>query len=700
MRSSARVSERLTAFLPKVLPLLALLLLWTLLAFTGLYWGGAKIYESSWLFYVSSALWLVLGAHAVLAWFQGRRMGDWVDLSVFAFLVYAAAWYHFTPIEFLARMEGLWVLTYAAVFLSVRYVFPQRGWLVALLAGFLVVALVCCGFALSKFGQAVYPIWGEERPDYGVRISGFFGCPNHFGNYMVMGALVAVVLAGIQSFPWVLRICLFYISGVLTFGVFLSLSRGSYAAWLTGMLVVAAVFFFRSMWGWIWKLGVGAAVAAAIAGGFVFNEAAVSRGSNMLHDDFRFELFPEAWRIWLMKPVFGHGPGTFDYVHLQNQGPTFQSRAYFPHNDYLNTLCDYGAVGLVLVLLFVVLLVLAFRPPRESTRTERQEELALLGWAATAAMLVHSMVDFNFHIPACGIAFFSIVAVASSRTDRQQRAPLCLPLNFPIAGMALAAVFVLVSQTWKLREAKRVFPFSDDGLVELAPERLMLLVAAARQWDPSSPTITVRAADALRVRVARVEMEINRLRRSATPSEAEAARMEELLKLRQEMGEDALELYKLGREANPMDDALQIKRGMVLDLLDRPQEAYLFYQQAMQKQPHNRFFVHVLGFHFLRAGNLARAKECFREALSISTGRRERNKETLEQARQALQMIERFEKQQDLPVPSGQPAPPPPAAVAPPPPVAIPEEEQEPVLPPKKNLGPDVPILGPARETP
>jgi|GEM_PF-575698 len=710
MRGGAHAGDALAIFFSRLLPFLTLLCLWLLFAGTGLYWGGAKIYESIWLFYLAAVLWLLFGIHAVRVWSQGKRVGGWVDLPVLAFLFYLAVWYHFTPIEFLTRIEGLWALTYGAVFLSVRYMFPQRGWLIVLLAGFLVVALICCGFALSKLGQSIYPIWGENRPDYGGRISGFFGCPNHFGNFMVMGALIAVVMAGISSFPWVVRICFFYIFGMLSAGVFLSLSRGSYGAWLAGMLVVAGVFFYRSTLGWMWKAAVALGAMAAVGGSFLINEAAVNRGSQMLHDDFRFKLFSESWNLWQTKPIFGHGPATFDFVHQRFHGPEFISRAYFTHNDYLNTLCDYGAIGLGIVLVFVVLVALAFRAPKESTLTERQQDLAVLGWATLTALLVHEMVDFNFHIPACALGFCAIMGVASSRTERQQRAPLCLPFNFLLAGTALVAAFFLITATWKTRAARAILPYTDDGLLELQPDRLMGLVTSARAWDPYSPFISVRGADAMRVHVAGLADKIVKLRQSTTPKEKEAAEMEELLTKRQERGEDALRLYRLAEKANTLDDTLRIKQGMVLDLLDRPQEAYLYYQQAIQKQPNNLFFVHVLGYHFLRTGNFAKARECFKRVMSVGSGRGQRNRETLDQASEALKMIDGFEKQRTPPpqsLPPAGPAVPLPAPVAPP--VVLPSlpartETSPPESPasvvPDWKKGPDRPILGPSREGP
>ena len=73
--------------------------------------------------------------------------------------------------------------------------------------------------------------------------------------------------------------------------------------------------------------------------------------------DFRIELASNGLEIWKQAPWFGHGPGSFDLEHLRWASWDKGTRAVFTHNDYINTLCDYGVVGFFLVSLFWIYLV-------------------------------------------------------------------------------------------------------------------------------------------------------------------------------------------------------------------------------------------------------------------------------------------------------------------------------------------------------
>jgi len=95
-------------------------------------------------------------------------------------------------------------------------------------------------------------------------------------------------------------------------------------------------------------------------------------------------------------PLCGSGFGTFFAVY-----PAFRSpdvRLYYPHahNDLLQALAEGGvAGGLFGLLILIPLLGLVLR-----TLTGRKGTAAVGFAAGLAAILLHALVDFNFHIPA------------------------------------------------------------------------------------------------------------------------------------------------------------------------------------------------------------------------------------------------------------------------------------------------------------
>jgi O-antigen ligase len=626
----------------KLTPVIAWVATLALLAGTLAYWGGARPEKSFVFFYLGAALWLNLAFHALLTWLAGRRIGTWLDLTVLAFLAYFLWWYGHAPIPFLARWEGLWIGCYAAVFLNIRYVFPSRSWGIAILIAIVLLGVIQAGFGLSKLGQHAYELWGENRPDYGQRISGFFGCPNHYGNFLVMATLTATVLGTMRSFSWIFRILFFYAALMMSVAVIFSISRGSYLAWLTGFGVLGLFWvwgFRHSPWA-RWLVAAGGVAALGAAGFGFWWYSHVSRSASLFEDNFRSFLFRDAWNIFLKQPIFGFGPATFDYIHQRFHGPEFQSRAFYVHNDYLNTLTDYGAVGLILVGLFVLLLLLSFRPPGDSTSTERQVDLAALGCAVVAACLLHAVVDFNFHIPACALTFFTIVGVASCRTERQQRAPICLPGNAVFIVVGLLAPVLIVMTALPPQRAWSLMHYRSAALSELSPERLNLLADRVAQTDPKAAPLFVRLGDALRSHLSKLDDEVEDLKRAVVQGKAEPSLLTEKAEARQEMGEQALKIYDRAQAGNPLDDTILIKKGMVLDLMGRSDEAFLLYSKAMTNQEHNRFFTYILAYHFWRQGLLTQAREAFQETLRIPQGKRERNRAILDQSRQAIQAIE------------------------------------------------------------
>ena len=111
-------------------------------------------------------------------------------------------------------------------------------------------------------------------------------------------------------------------------------------------------------------------------------------------------------------PLTGSGGGTF-YAAFPKYRPSVIS-AYFDyaHNDYVQFATDAGVIGLGLLGLIVLsTLVVALR-----TLYERRDPLCRgIAFGATMgiiAIMIHSWVDFNLHIPANAFTFVVLLALA------------------------------------------------------------------------------------------------------------------------------------------------------------------------------------------------------------------------------------------------------------------------------------------------
>ena len=122
-----------------------------------------------------------------------------------------------------------------------------------------------------------------------------------------------------------------------------------------------------------------------------------------------------AWQATLSAfrdyPVFGSGFGTFQYIFKVYQPEGLRLYWAHAHNDYLELLLELGIVGTVIVVIFFVL-VLGTIMKADWRGRELYLGAALLSSITTIA--VHSIVDFNLHIPSNAILFSLILGLAVS----------------------------------------------------------------------------------------------------------------------------------------------------------------------------------------------------------------------------------------------------------------------------------------------
>ena len=107
-------------------------------------------------------------------------------------------------------------------------------------------------------------------------------------------------------------------------------------------------------------------------------------------------------------PVFGSGLGTFQSLYPAYEESSTPPLFEHAHNDYLEYLAELGGLGFLLLLGGVLtMLVFSFLMWRVRRHPE-VKGLVLGGMVAVVAMLVHSVTDFNLHIPA-NMMLFAVV---------------------------------------------------------------------------------------------------------------------------------------------------------------------------------------------------------------------------------------------------------------------------------------------------
>ncbi len=135
------------------------------------------------------------------------------------------------------------------------------------------------------------------------------------------------------------------------------------------------------------------------------------------------------WHIFLDHPVLGTGLGTLQMVYPPYETLYDGKIVNHAHNDYLEALAETGIAGGLCCAWFVgILFLVALRALQETNHTFAAA-LRLAGLTACCGILVHSLVDFNLHIPANAYFFFLMALLATSQMTNPNNAssPIAKP---------------------------------------------------------------------------------------------------------------------------------------------------------------------------------------------------------------------------------------------------------------------------------
>jgi O-antigen ligase len=493
----------------------------------------------------------------------------------------------------------------AVVFLTCRYGLKPRA------PGMVILfVLVTLGVFEAGFGYYLHlnPDWFPFGPTerlqlhYAPRWIGTYGCPNHYGSLLVMASGAALALGCFSKLPWPVRIILFYVTGMMLIGVMYSGSRGT---WLSAVAATIGLTIFGLLNRTVrWWLPVAGAAGLLFVAGTLFSfspevEERVADIEDIIHrgalDTYvRVELARDALRIARDHPLFGTGPGTFTFVHPRYQSATFIWKAVLTHDDYLNCLDDYGVVGLALVLVFIVAITRKWLKPLRSDSRWQDRVMVAAGFAAWSALLVHSLVDFNLHIPANALMFFSLVGLGLGRLNRDGDGPSRGTLSLAPLGRSLGLVLILLSLLYGLQAGRTAlsdiaFENAYAQALTAPAEQSIRSAEEALRYDPGNAQDLVFLGDLYRYQ----------------------ASQQDDMESRMNLGQKALDAYHRAYLANTLDDNIQARQAMTYDVMRRYTEAFLNYQQVVAAEPYNGEYWYWLGNHYWQRNMLSKAEEAY-----------------------------------------------------------------------------------------
>jgi O-antigen ligase len=291
-------------------------------------------------------------------------------------------------------------------------IFGQRR----MLRRFVTVAAVF-GFGMAMFAL-VQDLSGSDRIYWLVKpvgisaaIYGPYANHNHYAGLMEMLVPLAVAAAVLERGGK--RALLVFAAVIMAASIVFSGSRGGILA-----LVVATAFACLAIYAVkrSRRSLLPVLIVAALAAAFTFFTASdqVIRHMTETQDLYRMHIYRDCLRMWWDRPVLGFGWGTFSTVYPQYQSFYSNLRVNHAHNDYLELLVETGVLGTTLMIWFLVAM---FRRAWNKIKDRDDYEgrvLTLATLSGVVALLVHSLLDFNLHIPANAALFFALCSAAAT----------------------------------------------------------------------------------------------------------------------------------------------------------------------------------------------------------------------------------------------------------------------------------------------
>ncbi|SPE54583.1 O-antigen polymerase [Verrucomicrobia bacterium] len=543
-------------------------------------------------------------------WSAGRAQLFWPPICwvVVAFTLYAVARYLTADIEYVARQELLRVLVYAFLFFATLNNLNRQESAQVISFTLLFLAMAISFYAIYQFLTGSDRVWQFIKP-YPHRGSGTYICPNHLAGFLEMLLPLGLAYTLCGRVRPVLRVFLGYASLVILAGLAVTVSRGGWFSAALALLVLFGVLLFQRNH----RLSAFVFLTLLVGVGvLVFPKSEVFRSrtgplvahNGKINDELRFSIWGPAVRLWRENPWWGVGPAHFDYRFHAYRPDEVQERPDRVHNDYLNTLVDWGVAGTALVSLAWLLLGAGLlktwgyvRPPPNDlggTRGSNRFAFVLGASAGLLALLCHSTVDFNMQIPANAILAITLMALLSAHlrfaTERYW-VKLALVAKMLGSGVLVVGVYYLSQQglrrgveyTWQQRAA-RAPNFS-------ATQSACLQRAFAA--EPKNAATAYKIGECYRIQ---------------SQDGGDNYR---------ELAGRAMEWFARATKLNPWDDQSYLRYGWCLDWVGRQDESGPYFHRAAELDPNGFFTLANVGLHYVELKDYAAAIPWFERSLRL-----------------------------------------------------------------------------------
>jgi len=299
----------------------------------------------------------------------------------------------------------------------------------------IIVAIISLGFSISLLG-IMQKLTGTTKPYWVVESNSLYPFGpyinrNHFAGYicMVIPLALGLLIARFRSFflsrkryfkaadfqsHLFANLLLVFAIVIMILALLFSLSRGGILVFLFSIAVFLIIVAISRL---ATGNNRGKKISSFVLSILIASVFLIWIGRNTILDRLSDPSSPSSTRVSLYLdtlnmssdfPIFGTGFGTFQYIYRKYKTWDDLFLYKHAHNDYLEILSDLGLIGFLIVLVGIVLFLRKILLRWIERRDPYAKGITLGGVCGVFAILCHSLVDFNLHIPANAL-FLSII---------------------------------------------------------------------------------------------------------------------------------------------------------------------------------------------------------------------------------------------------------------------------------------------------
>lgn len=291
--------------------------------------------------------------------------------------------------------------------------------------------------------------------------------------------------------------------------VLVSASRGGFLSLVCGIVFMGGLItarYFKSRRGFAIMVLLSLVLTYV---GYVAADRIAERFGTFFNVEDRLAMARDTLAMGQSFPLAGAGGGTFEFVYPRFQQFALDKIVDYAHNDWVQLTAEYGWAGFGCVLaalaVFLAMTVSRWRRRHDAFTVG----IGLGGMGAVVTIAIHSLSDFNLHIPANFLLLSLVVALtwrvlySSSDDGGTYEGPsLFFPLGpvqrtaggFVITALIVAASFMVV-QIWRADSLARTF--RNSTIPEKQPVATDL--RRARNMTPGNAAYWMWSADRLRM---------------------------------------------------------------------------------------------------------------------------------------------------------------------------------------------------------